>query len=223
MPSPPSCPPLPSPPRRSPSPATIAKQAKVRVKRAGDTSTKKKWLKPIGGQKWEVRPVRALAPGRKAYTRGSERRIICRTGTAAGPSDAVSTYEEGKLAPGSRKALQARVAFWERRAAAHQVEPWPLDIEKLGLLGALLHAGAYRSAAAYFAAAKRHHVRTGGIWTSQMTQEVRDGVRSCTRGQGPDKQSAEIDLDRLAKNSLNIPKHTATWPAAGQDALLVVG
>lgn len=146
-----------------------------------------------------------------------------RTKTAARLLEATQEYEEGKLAPGSRKALQARVAFWERRAAAHRIEPWPLDVSKLSLLGALLHAGAYRSAAAYFAAVKRHHIKTEGVWTTQMTQEIKDGIRSCTRGQGPDKQSAEINLDELARSGVKIPKYDVKWPAAGQDALLVMG
>ena len=48
-----------------------------------------------------------------------------------------------------------------------------------------------------------------------MSQEVRDGIRSCTRGQGPGKQSAEVDLSPA--------KYSGQWPVAGQDALLAMG
>ena len=179
----------------------------------------KDWLK----KKWEVAPVRPLAPGRKTYMRGSEARLTQRTGSAKGLREAVQEYEDSKLAPGTRRALNARVAFWERQAAAHQVTPWPLDAQKLNLFGSLLLAGCYRSSAAYFAAIKRKHMKTGGVWTPQMTQEIRDGVRSCSRGQGPGKQSAEVDLDMLAKNVTRIPRQSSKWPVAGQDALLAMG
>ena len=172
---------------------------------------------------WEVKPVRALAPGRKPHRRGSVQRIRKKMSSSRGRAEAAKLYEDGKLAPGSRRAYHERVAFWERRARAHGLEPWPLDVERLKLLGALLHAGSYRGAGSYFAAAKRHHVDGGGDWTTQMAQEVRDGIRSCTRGQGPAKQSAELDLDVLANTKKDLKRVEAKWPIAGVDAVLVQG
>ena len=206
-------------PSTSPAPSTMSTPAKeAKATRAGKKGVKKSWLK-----KWEVPPVRPLAPGRKAYMRGSEGRLVRRTSSAKGLQHAAQEYEDSKLAPGSRKAINARVAFWERRAAAHRLPPWPLDVQKLSLLGSLLLAGGYRSSASYFAAIKRKHLKTGGDWTPQMTQEVRDGIRSCTRGQGPDKQSTEVNLDKLARNVTRLSKHSSKWPVAGQDALLAMG
>ena len=173
--------------------------------------------------KWEVKPVRQLAPGRKAYKRGSLRRIIKHTSTQKALGKAKQEYELDKLAPGSRRSISDRVRFWLRRAESHGIPPWPLTTEKLNLLGALLHAGAYRSAAAYFAAVKRQHVLQGGEWSPTMAQEVRDGVRSCTRGQGPDWQSVELDLDKLANLTTTVPGMDRRWPAAGRDAVLILG
>ena len=99
---------------------------------------------------------------------------------------------------------------------------WLLDVGQLKLLGSLLHAGAYRSAAAYFAAVKRAHITSGGEWSPQMAQEVRDGTRSCTRGQGPDKQSAEVDLDDLAAFNGGTKKKNSKWPVAGKDVVLTM-
>ena len=114
-----------------------------------DKGVKKSWLKKINKQSWEVKPVRPLAPGRKAYTRGSERRLARRTRSTRGLREAVHEYEEGKLSPGTRKALNAMVAFWERRATTHRIPPWPLDVQRLRLLGSLLHAGGHRSSFFY--------------------------------------------------------------------------
>ena len=173
-------------------------------------------------KKWEIKPVRAAAPGRLVYTRGSIQRILRTTSSTTSMARAASDYEANKLAPGSRRALEARVAFWARRAEAHGVAPFPLDAGKLKLLGVILHAGAYRSAASYFSAAKAEHIRRGGTWPAQFAKEVVDGTRSCTRGQGPDKQSAELDLDELAKFTGKIVCSRG-WPIAGRDVILVMG
>ena len=47
-------------------------------------------------------------------------------------------------------------------------------------------------------AVKREHICRGHEWTEAHAQEVRDGTISCKRGEGLDRQSAEIDLDALA-------------------------
>ena len=198
--------------RRSPSKRGTKRRASTRERRGHRTPTE-----------WEVKPARALGPGRRAYQRGSASRLGKLTRSPLALSAAISAYELGKLARSSRNSIQERVAFWVRRAAAHGVTPWPIDVDKLKLLGTLLHAGKYRSAAGYFSAVKRAHILAGGTWTPQLAQEVRDGTRSCTRGQGPDKQSAEVDLDALAAYDGALPKVRALWPAAGRDAVLVMG
>ena len=201
--------------------------AKTDGKRKGkqhDVNVQAKLDKQIKKEaKWQIKPVRWMAPGRKTYRRGSERRVVLKTATKRGMGKALVEYEMCKLAPGSRRSVADRVGFWVRRAAAHDVEPWPLTTEKLRVLGALLLAGAYRSAPAYYYAVKRHHITQGGEWTIQMTLEMRDGIRSCTRGQGPDRQSAELDLDKMAQLARGPRGDDRRWPAAGVDAVLVQG
>ena len=72
---------------------------------------------------WEIKPCRPVAPGRKAYKRGAEGRIVRRTGTALALNRARAKYEADKLAPSSRQAFKDRVDFWKRRAEAHGLEP----------------------------------------------------------------------------------------------------
>ena len=134
----------------------------------------------------------------------------------------VRCYEDRKLAPGSRSAQRAKIAFWTRRARSHGVAAFPLDVDKLKLLGGLLFAGSYRSAGSYFGAAKSEHVRLGNAWSDQLAKEVRDGARACTRGQGPDKQSDELDLDALARCAVPL-RRRAGWPLADKDTALVMG
>ena len=150
-------------------------------------------------------------------------RIRRKAGTQELFTTAAAEYERGKLAPGSRQAQIARVAFWVSRAEELEIAPFPLDVQKIKSLGSLLHAGGYRSAASYLSAVKMEHIRRGGSWTVQMAKEVADGTRSCTRGQGPDKQSAEVNLDDMATLSDDKGKFSAYWPAVGKDAFLVMG
>ena len=171
---------------------------------------------------WEVPPVRLLAPGRLAYRRGSLKRALRRTKTPAALDLMKNTYEERKLAPGTRKAQSARVAFWNRRARTHGVAAYPLDVSKIKLLGSLLYAGSYRSAGAYFATVKAEHIRLGHAWTDPLAKEARDGVRACCRGQGPSKSSGELDLDALARSSATVRLRPG-WPVAGKDVALTMG
>ena len=174
-------------------------------------------------RQWDLKPARAMALGRKLYKRGTLARIIKNSDTTEALVKSKAEYELNKLAPGSRQAQADRVMFWTRRAAAHGIEAFPIDPDKLKLLGSLLYAGAYRSAAACVSAVKMEHIRRGGSWTAHMAKEVTDGIRSCTRGQGPDKQSAELDLDDVAKlNGVMKHRHPG-WPAAGPDVVLAMG
>ena len=103
----------------------VAEKKKSKKKRKAETLE----------ETWEVRPVRALAPGRLKYRRGSLRRALRRTRTPQALEMMTRSYEDRKLAPGSRKAQTAKIAFWTRRARSHGVAAFPLDIPKLKLLG----------------------------------------------------------------------------------------
>eukprot|EP00971_Amphidinium_carterae_P062176 1230864-Amphidinium_carterae.1 len=37
---------------------------------------------------------------------------------------------------------------------------------------------------------KREHVRQGHVWSDAVDAELKDGVRSCERGQGPPKKAS---------------------------------
>lgn len=92
-----------------------------------------------------------------------------------------------------------RQAWWEQRAAAQQFPPYPLSVQKLATLGALLQAGGYRAAAMYVSAAKRKHIGLGYAWSDALELEVKDGVRACLRGIGPPRKCGALDLRLLAE------------------------
>ena len=76
--------------------------------------------------------------------------------------------------------------------------PYPLSGDKLQYAGACLHYGRYRSSAQYFSALRREHLRRGHEWLSTYDLEVKDGIRSCTRGIAPPRRAGPYDLAKVA-------------------------
>jgi hypothetical protein len=112
---------------------------------------------------------------------------------------AVSAYEKAKVAPTSAGSLASRLKWWADRAEVAGLKAYPSTVQRIQLAGALLKEGAYRSGPLYLSAMKREHVRLGGEWSMQLSQEIADGTRALDRGKGPDKQSGFIGVDALLR------------------------
>ena len=67
---------------------------------------------------------------------------------------AKAEYEADKYAKSAVESVRSRLWWWRQRASEHEVQPFPLTVDKLQLLGALLKASEYRSAVAHMGAAK---------------------------------------------------------------------
>ena len=146
---------------------------------------------------WEYPPARPGAPGRRAYGRGSVAKLAETLGDPEALEQARLEYEDDKLAQSSKATVKSHMVWWSKRAQALGMQPYPLTVEKLRSMGALLKKAGYRSAAAYFGAVKRKHVRLGHRWSEAMDLEVRDGTRACTRGIGPPQKCGAFDLEKL--------------------------
>jgi hypothetical protein len=145
--------------------------------------------------------VRAKAPTRNHYTRGSADAVAHTELSALMVDTAISAYESGKTAATSAGTLASRLKWWTSRAEARGIELFPLTVEAVQHAGAMLMAGGYRSGPLYFSAMKREHTRLGHQWSPQLSQEIADGTRSLMRGRGPDKQSGFVGVDQLLKRS----------------------
>ena len=104
----------------------------------------------------------------------------------ASPCQAGQEFETQKFAASIVGTVAARQAWWKRRAETAQISPYPLDANKICYAGALLKAGGYRSAD--LSAMKRRHTELDWAWTDKIQLVVKDALRSCVRGLGPDKQ-----------------------------------
>lgn len=79
------------------------------------------------------------------------------------------------------------------------LEAYPLTPLGLRVMGTMLKIGRYRSAALYFSAAKQEHISQGHPWSDQLDMGVKEAIRSCVRGLGPDKKCPAFDLAKVCE------------------------
>ena len=154
--------------------------------------------------------LRETEPLVKPYTRGSESVVRKLETNPAGLNQALGEFEADKFAASNVGTVSSRQAWWKRRSEAANIKPYPLDLKRISLAGALLKAGRYRSASAYFSAFRRRHVELDFAWTDRLELAVKDALRSCERGLGPDKQRKAFDLAEVV--SLPVVPTKDGWP-----------
>eukprot|EP00438_Fugacium_kawagutii_P014285 Skav215770 [mRNA] locus=scaffold106:569116:574315:+ [translate_table: standard] len=153
---------------------------------------------PAPGTPGKFRPSE---PAVKPYQVGSEGKVKIVEEDEVAFNQAMAEFNMDKHASSNQSTHASRAKWWATRAETRGLKPYPLEPHHIDVAGALLKAGAYRSSAQYFAAMKREHITQGYSWSDNLTLAVKDAIRSCTRGQGPDKQSPPIDLRKL----INVP------------------
>ena len=167
---------------------------------------------------WEFPPARPAAPGRKSYRRGSVARIKNLCSDQKEISAARAEYESDKFARSAVESVKSRLSWWRKRAREHNVEAYPITVERLQLLGALLKRAGYRSAGAYLSVVKNQHIRLGHPWTDALDLEMREGKRACDRGIGPPQKCGAFDMQKLANLSISDNPLCADgpmWPREG--------
>ena len=81
------------------------------------------------------------------------------------------------------------------KAGGTSLDPYPLSPQLIDVAGTLLKKGTYRSAHLYLQAMKRVHLEAGHAWSEHLDLAIKDAIRSCTRGMGPDLR----DLSKIAE------------------------
>ena len=148
---------------------------------------------------WEVAPARRDAPGRRAYQRGSEQRVRETEQDVSGLKEAIAEYHKDKWSAQGERCFHAHLAWWARRCDANHLEPWPLTVHKVIIMGALLKAGRYRAFKQYMSSLRQRHVQLGHSWSDQLQQEWSKCQRSCGRHIGPPKKASTFPLEKLAR------------------------
>ena len=105
-----------------------------------------------------------------------------------------ASLEKDKYTPTARKSVAARVRWWQSLTEAHGGCPFPIDRGKLRNGAARLKEQGYRSAAQCLYSMKREHVIRGFKWPQALSTELKECIRSCTRGLGPAAQASPLSL-----------------------------
>ena len=145
---------------------------------------------------WKLRNTEPMV---KPYARGSTALVNDTEADEQAFQKAVKEFEDDKMAASSLGSYNSRVKWWENRATAAGMLSFPLQRSSVRHAGVMLKAGQYRSAAIYLSAMKRERIARWHEWSDSLSQEVKDAIRSCARGLGPDKRSLAFDLMQVAK------------------------
>lgn len=142
--------------------------------------------------------LRRTEPAVKSYSRGSASKLLDLEANEELMKQAILEFEDDKYAASNNASVQARLSWWSARSKQMGCEPYPLTVNKVNRIGALMKAGGYRSAPQYFSCLKRQHILEGHQWTDQLALAVRDALRSIMRGIGPAKSCPSFDLRDVA-------------------------
>ena len=119
-------------------------------------------------------------------------------------------FQSDKFANSNEASVNFRKAWWIKRAENLSFQPFPLTSTLIDVAGALLKKGSNRSAHLYLQTLKRVHVEGGHDWSETLDLAMKDAIRSCLRGKGPDKSCPSMDMRQLASISELDPGATQT-------------
>ena len=146
------------------------------------------------------------APKVKRAKAASMACAIQAAGSAESRQAALDDLEFDKVANSARASRASTWSTWTRLHHAwfgDDVDPLPLTVHKIKAVAALFKAGHYLSFANYASRAKAEHIEYfhvhGVCWSEELSVEMRNSMRSITRGAGPSKQSFPLDISKVLK------------------------
>ena len=142
-------------------------------------------------------PTRSpTAPGRRSYRRGSVARIKNLCSDLEEISVPRAEYESDKFARSVAESVKSRLSWWRKRAREHNVEAYPITVERLQLLWAFLKSW---TQVCSLSVVKNQHIRLVHPWTDALDLEMREGKRACDRGIGPPQKVWSFRFAEISK------------------------
>ena len=126
----------------------------------------------------------------------------------------------GSAAASSASVLRTWVKFhraWFPHTPAFPT--WPAAVRAVA---AQMKKKGYRSWANYLSRAKREHIQAGGVWDQVLDYTAKECTRSVTRGLGPPRQSAPLDIKAVAAVHLSVAPLCEGGPI-NPKALIILG
>ena len=120
--------------------------------------------------------------------------------------EALNEYERHKYAASAMAARSSVERTWRGyHAKGHQLAPlsvgaecFPMTVEALARIAALMKLDKFRSFGNYASWAKAEHDRLGHAWSQQLALELKAALRSLGRGLGLARQSQAFDFITVA-------------------------
>merc|ERR1712051_433887 len=100
-------------------------------------------------------------------------------------------------------------------------DPMPPTVGKIALLGAMLKAGGYRSAAGYLSLYRGTCARAGHGFGPELATAARDAARSCIRGLGAPMRASPLPLERLHELDGDRTPWIAGGPCSPRNTIVV--
>jgi hypothetical protein len=148
--------------------------------------------------------ARVTAPVLAGTVRGNRAAALAAAATSVSRRAALEAFTGLMVAPSAAASQDSLLRTWLGFHAewfGETEEVLPLTPEKIFAICAMFRAGGYRAAENYLARAKDWHIEHGHPWSDILSRACRKAKRAATRGIGPARQSAPLDLE-LAHRAL---------------------
>ena len=146
--------------------------------------------------------VRKDAPCVKHTVRGSKTAALEAASSNTQRIEALGDFEQDAYARsslGPRATLLNTYVLFHDQWFGEQVPAFPLTPNKIACVAAMFKQGRYRSYANYLDRAKDRHIELRSPWTDELQRARKIAVRSVTRGIGPSRQTADLDVEQVSK------------------------
>ena len=101
---------------------------------------------------------------------------------------------KAKSASGSSASTVATWTKYHQQWFGPESAPFPTSVEAVLAVAAIMKKRCYRSFGNYLSAAKQQHIKAGGVWCQRLELAGSEATKSTSRGLGPPKQAAPLDL-----------------------------
>ena len=131
------------------------------------------------------------------YSRGCKRKALLAAGDEDAKEQALKIARARVFANSSVGSRISTLKTWEEYHLTwfgHDTPAFPLSVEKIEAVTAMVIAGEYRSLENYMSRAKDRHLELGFQWDSVLGRAASCANKAGRRGRGPAHQSAELPV-----------------------------
>ena len=142
--------------------------------------------------------ARSTAPVLAGTVRGNRAAALSAAATGSSRKAALNSFMGLMVAPSATASQDSLLRTWQAFHTewfGETEELLPLTPAKIFAVCAMFRAGGYRAVENYVARAKDWHIEHGYPWSDFLSRACRKSKRAATRGIGPARQSAPLDLE----------------------------